>query len=136
MALAPVSAVAEVWTICGPLVGASHLVQGGGVNNVQAGGNLGRMPGETRLTHNPDGDPFAFDVEYEENGKLRFVSDEAADIMTMEVDGDRVVLAAIYPIGLVETFHFSGDQLTYARINHDDGKSDLSTFKADCTWQR
>lgn len=124
----------DVVAVCGPLVGVSHLVQGEGVNNVQTGGDLGRMPGETRLVHGPGKPASGFDVEYTEGDVLRVVSNNAAEMMALQIGDGHVVLAAVYPIGLIETFHFTGPELTYSRVNHEDGKSDVFTFRATCTW--
>ena len=134
LSLAAQAANSDVLAVCGPLVGVSHLVQGDGVNNVQTGGDLGRMPGETRLVYEPGKPASGFDVEYEEGSVLRVISDSAAEMMALETGDGRVVLAAVYPIGLVETFHFTGSDLTYSRVNHEGGKSDVFTFRATCTW--
>ncbi len=134
LSFAAAAADDDVVAVCGPLVGVSHLVQGAGVNNVQTGGDLGRMPGETRLVHEAGKTAPGFDVEYEEGSALRVISDNAADMMALEVGAERVVLAAVYPIGLVETFHFMGPELTYSRVSHEGGKSDVFTFRATCTW--
>ncbi|MEM7124525.1 MAG: hypothetical protein AAF563_24830 [Pseudomonadota bacterium] len=134
LAWAAEAADGDVLAVCGPLVGVSHLVQGDGVNNVQTGGDLGRMPGETHLVRVAGKPASGFDVQYEEGSALRVISDRAADMLALEIGEERVVLAAVYPIGLVETFHFTGPELTYSRVNHEGGKSDVYTFRATCTW--
>ena len=135
-AVSPAGAAAEVWATCGPFKGVSHVAQGVGVNNVQVGGQMAGMTGETTLMYDPllSGQPF--DVVHDNDTGPRSVVAQGARIVTTEPVEGGLVLVALYPNGIVETFHFLESTLVYAHSKHTKGLVTTSTYAAECLWSR
>jgi hypothetical protein len=127
------NAESVVRATCGPFTGVSHVVQGAGVNNVQVGGEVADMAGETKLTFDGARPDQPYDVVHEGGDGTKSLTSSGARAIAAETE-DGVVVSAIYPNGVVETFHFVGAVLIYGQSEHRDGLVATSTYAADCTW--
>jgi hypothetical protein len=136
LAAPEVHAETAVWSTCGPFEGVSHVVQGRGTSNVEVGGQMAAIAGETRLVHDPDrgGQPFDV-VRRGEDGQTSLAATDAR-LVSVETDEGGVVLVAIFADGVVETFHFLDATLVYTQLRHDDGRIATSTYVAACTRSR
>ena len=136
LAAPEVHAETAVWSTCGPFEGVSHVVQGRGTSNVEVGGQMAAIAGETTLVHDPDRGGQSFDVVRRGADGLTSLAATDARLVSVETDEGGVVLAAISADGVVEIFHFLEATLIYTQSRHDDGRVATSTYVAACTWSR